>query len=92
MSYYGTVDFDIKPDYRNEKDLVEAVNSFISEWNEGKLDVVGYHNFLTSYAAYLDIKKPSLFDNLRYMFDFQMGYMYWRYFMWNFWSSKRYTR
>ena len=84
MSYYGTVDFDIKPDYRNEKDLVEAVNSFISEWNEGKLDVVGYHNFLTSYAAYLDIKKPSLFDNLRYMFDFQMGYMYWRYFMWNF--------
>ena len=35
-------------------------------------------------SAYLDIEKPSFFDNLRYMFDFQMGYMYWRYFMWNF--------
>jgi hypothetical protein len=63
---------------------VEAVNSFISEWNEGRADVDEYHNFLTTYATYLDIEKPSFFDNLRYMFDFQMGYMYWRYFMWNF--------
>ena len=70
--------------YRNEEGLVEAVNSFISEWNEGGADVDEYHNFLTTYAAYLDIEKPSFFDNLRYMFDFQMGYMYWRYFMWNF--------
>ena len=84
MTYYGTVDFDVKPEYRNEEGLVEAVNSFISEWNEGRADVDEYHNFLTTYAAYLDIEKPSFFDNLRYMFDFQMGYMYWRYFMWNF--------
>ena len=84
MTYYGTVDFDVKPEYRNEEGLVEAVNSFISEWNEGRADVDEYHNFLTTYAAYIDIEKPSFFDNLRYMFDFQMGYMYWRYFMWNF--------
>ena len=84
MKYYGTVDFDIKPEFRNEEDLVKSVNSFISDWNEGKADVDKYHNFLSNYAAYLDIKKPSFFDNLRYMFDFQMGYMYWRYFMWNF--------
>ena len=84
MKYYGTVDFDIKPEFRNEEDLVKSVNSFISDWNEGKADVDKYHNFLSTYAAYLDIKKPSFFDNLRYMFDFQMGYMYWRYFMWNF--------
>ena len=84
MTYYGTVDFDVKPEYRNEEDLVEAVNTFISEWNEGRADVDEYHNFLTTYAAYLNIEKPSFFDNLHYMFDFQMGYMYWRYFMWNF--------
>ena len=84
MTYFGSVDFDIKPEYRNEEGLVEAVNSFISEWNEGRADVDEYHNFLTTYAAYLDVEKPSFFDNLRYMFDFQMGYMYWRYFMWNF--------
>ena len=84
MNYYGTVDFDVKPDFRNEEGIVKAVNSFISDWNEGRADVDEYHNFLTTYAAYLDIEKPSFFDNLRYMFDFQMGYMYWRYFMWNF--------
>ena len=84
MTYYGTVDFNVKPEYLNEEGLVETVNSFISEWNEGRADVDEYHNFLTTYAAYLDIEKPSFFDNLRYMFDFQMGYMYWRYFMWNF--------
>ena len=84
MTYYGTVDFDVKLEYRNEEGLVEAVNTFISDWNEGRADVEEYHNFLTTYAPYLDIEKPSFFDNLRYMFDFQMGYMYWRYFMWNF--------
>ena len=84
MNYYGTVDFDIKPEFRSEEGLVKTVNSFISNWNEGRADVDEYHNFLTTYAAYLDIEKPSFFDNLRYMFDFQMGYMYWRYFMWNF--------
>lgn len=84
MTYYGTVDFDVKLEYRNEEGLVEVVNTFISDWNEGRADVEEYHNFLTTYAPYLDIEKPSFFDNLRYMFDFQMGYMYWRYFMWNF--------
>ena len=84
MTYYGTVDFDVKLEYRNEEGLVEAVNTFISDWNEGRADVEEYHNFLTTYAPYLDIEKPSFFDNLRYMFDFQIGYMYWRYFMWNF--------
>ena len=84
MTYYGTVDFDVKLEFRNEEGLVEAVNTFISDWNEGRADVEEYHNFLTTYAPYLDIEKPSFFDNLRYMFDFQMGYMYWRYFMWNF--------
>ena len=27
---------------------------------------------------------PSFSDNLSYFFDFQMNWMYWRYFMWNF--------
>ena len=28
--------------------------------------------------------KPTMGANLAYFFDFQMGWMYWRYFMWNF--------
>lgn len=29
-------------------------------------------------------KKPSFLTNLYYFFDYQLGWMYWRYFMWNF--------
>ena len=29
-------------------------------------------------------KKPTFFQNLTFFFDYQMNWMYWRYFMWNF--------
>ena len=29
-------------------------------------------------------KKPTFGANLKFFFDFQLGWMYWRYFMWNF--------
>ena len=28
--------------------------------------------------------KPTMMENLRFFFDYQLNYMYWRYFMWNF--------
>lgn len=31
-------------------------------------------------------QKPTLGDNLGFMFNYQMGTMYWRYFLWNFWG------
>ncbi len=30
------------------------------------------------------IRKPTFIENLRFMFSYQFGYMYFRYFMWNF--------
>jgi len=41
-------------------------------------------NFYKSYMGFDDEHKPSLMDNLKYMFSFQTGQMYMRYFMWNF--------
>ena len=29
-------------------------------------------------------RKPTFVDNLKYFFDYQLNWMYWRYFMWNF--------
>ncbi|MCU0416248.1 MAG: DUF2723 domain-containing protein [Cytophagaceae bacterium] len=29
-------------------------------------------------------KVPGFFDNIKFMITYQMGHMYWRYFMWNF--------
>lgn len=31
-----------------------------------------------------DHRKPSFIDNLVFFFDYQMNFMYWRYFLWNF--------
>lgn len=31
-----------------------------------------------------DMSMPTFADNLRYFFAYQLNYMYWRYFMWNF--------
>lgn len=30
------------------------------------------------------VRKPTFFENLRFMFSYQIDYMYFRYFMWNF--------
>lgn len=31
-----------------------------------------------------DMSQPTFGENLRYFFSYQLNYMYWRYFMWNF--------
>lgn len=30
------------------------------------------------------VTRPSFMNNMRYFFNYQLGHMYWRYFMWNF--------
>jgi hypothetical protein len=36
------------------------------------------------YKTYTTGTNPTFADNLRFFFDYQVGFMYWRYFMWNF--------
>lgn len=84
ITYFGAPDFDIKPEYRNEPRLVQAVNDFISRINNKEVDAKGYHQFLQRFGSYLDVEKPSFVDNITYLFSFQINYMYFRYFMWNF--------
>ena len=84
ITYYGAPNFDIKPEYRNQEKLIGLINDFISRVNDNEVDAKGYHQFLQRFGSYIDIQKPSLLDNLTYLFDFQINYMYFRYFMWNF--------
>ncbi len=84
ITYFGAPDFDIKPEYRSQAQLIDAINDFISRVNNGEVDANGYHQFLQRFGSYLDIEKPNLIDNLNYLFTFQINYMYFRYFMWNF--------
>jgi len=84
ITYFGAPNFDIKPEYSTQTQLIDAINDFISRVNNGEVDANGYHQFLQRFGSYLDIEKPSLIDNLNYLFTFQINYMYFRYFMWNF--------
>ncbi|MDC0210746.1 DUF2723 domain-containing protein [Flavobacteriaceae bacterium] len=84
MKYFGYLSFKIKPEYRNEENLAQLVSQFKSSFDQGDIDSDGYHEFLSQYGGYLDIKKPPLISNIKYLFQYQMGSMYWRYFMWNF--------
>lgn len=84
MEYSGPISFTIKPEYQTEEELLSAVTQFRREYAKGKLDNDDYSKFLQSFGNYLNVEKPSFWDNVVYLFDYQIGYMYWRYFMWNF--------
>ncbi|MFB9078717.1 DUF2723 domain-containing protein [Flavobacterium procerum] len=67
---------------RNE--VENTVSEFRRAFAQKQIDNEGYVKFLKSYGEYLVVEKPSTVDNLAFMFEYQFGYMYWRYLMWNF--------
>ncbi|VAV85468.1 putative membrane protein [hydrothermal vent metagenome] len=85
MLYTGFIDFKIKPEYQMQNEVRTLVSDFIARVNEGQVDYSDYSSFLKQYGPqYFDIEKPSFGSNIAYMLEYQLGYMYWRYFMWNF--------
>ena len=60
------------------------VNTFRRDAEEGAVSGEDYHEFFKKMAPYLTIEKPTFLSNMRYLFEYQIGYMYVRYFMWNF--------
>ncbi|WP_435135056.1 glycosyltransferase family 117 protein [Formosa sp. A9] len=84
MLFTGYLDFKLKPEFQMENQLRNAVNSFKNDVAQGQVDYQDYSSFLKQFSQYIDIEKPSLASNIAYMFQFQLGYMYWRYFMWNY--------
>lgn len=84
MSFTKPVEFRLNPEYAHEKELVQIVNEFKTAYAQKQIDTDGYHKFLKAYGEYLIIEKPSTGDNLSFMIEYQFGYMYMRYLLWNF--------
>lgn len=84
MMFSGYLDFKLKPEYQMENELRTSITTFKNDVAKGNVDYEDYNSFLKRYKSYIDIEKPSLWQNVTYMFQYQLGYMYWRYFMWNF--------
>jgi Protein of unknown function (DUF2723) len=87
--------YGIDPSQLSEEDLNKAtaqvrneieriVTEFRTAYAQKQIDNDGYIKFLKSYGDYLIVDKPATIDNFTFMFEYQFGYMYWRYLMWNF--------
>ncbi len=90
MAKYG-----IDPNQLSEEEYAKVIeqlkaetNKVITEFRQAyaqhKIDNDGYVAFLKQYGDYLIVEKPSTIDNLGFMIEYQFGYMYFRYLMWNF--------
>ncbi|AWG20384.1 hypothetical protein FFWV33_02000 [Flavobacterium faecale] len=67
-----------------KNEVEKTVSEFRLAYAQKQIDNEGYVKFLKSYGEYLIIEKPTTADNLSFMVEYQFGYMYWRYLMWNF--------
>lgn len=82
-SYYVK---DIKRQYKYAQNMIfprmysEAHKSQYESW----IDVKGKTVIYDRCGNKMKIKVPTQGDNLRFFFKYQVNYMYWRYFMWNF--------
>jgi hypothetical protein len=84
MRYFGALDFRIKSEYISNNELREAVGQFKTAYSQGELDSEQYIRFLREFGEYIEVEPPTVWQNIKYLFEFQFGYMYMRYFMWNF--------
>ena len=67
-----------------QNELRNIINETKSKAAQGLIDFDDYHDFLRQFGQYIDVEKPSMASNIAYLLEYQLGYMYWRYFMWNF--------
>jgi hypothetical protein len=65
-------------------EMQKNINEFQMAYNQKKLDNEDYVSFLKKYSDYITVEKPSTWDNLSFMVEYQFGYMYGRYLIWNF--------
>lgn len=65
-------------------ELRNSIREFKSAYSANKVDNEDYVTFLKKYGDYIIVEKPSTLDNLWFMVEYQFGYMYGRYLLWNF--------
>ena len=80
---YEKVNGPVQAKYKPESKML-----FPRMWSNSSKDHVNFYQTYTEGRGTLipgtDKKLPLMKDNLRYFFDYQLNWMYFRYFMWNF--------
>jgi len=65
-------------------EVQKTIQAFKAGYARGEFDNSDLISFLKKYGDYLIVDKPTTFDNLWFMCEYQFGYMYGRYLLWNF--------
>ena len=65
-------------------EMSKTISEFKTAYDQKKIDNEDYISFLKKYGDYITVEKPSTWDNLSFMVEYQFGYMYGRYLLWNF--------
>ena len=84
INFTRPLEFSIRAEYRGSEELRQRVAEFRQLEVEGELSGKDYHNFYKKMARYITIERPSFLSNIQYFFNYQVNYMYVRYFLWNF--------
>ena len=84
IDFMGGLDYTIKPGFENNQELLSVLDDYERRLQRGTIDSEEYVEVLVSLREAVDIEKPSFLDNFQYMTNYQISYMYMRYFMWNF--------
>lgn len=84
VDFMGGLEYEIKPGYRTNQELISVLDDTQRQFNRGRISADEYIQTILSLQEAVDIKKPTFGQNLSYLFNYQISYMYLRYFMWNF--------
>jgi hypothetical protein len=74
---YEFIGYDIKPVYANEDKML-----FPRVWDASNDQ--NHADFYRDWLGLAEGEKPNMADNVNFFMGYQMNWMYWRYFMWNF--------
>ncbi len=77
----------IKADGPGEVKYTDGKMLFPRMWSSDKNHISFYQSYMGDGGRAVkgaEHRQPTFFQNLGFFFDYQMNWMYWRYFMWNF--------
>lgn len=74
---YIEVGYDVKPVYNSEDKML-----FPRVWDASNDQ--GHADFYKDWLGLADGERPNMADNVSFFVGYQLNWMYWRYFMWNF--------
>lgn len=94
IDFMGGLNYTVTERFKDNQELMSLLSDNQRQFERGRIDAAEYAKTLTSLQNIRDddgellevlkIEKPTLAQNISFFANYQVNYMYVRYFMWNF--------